>query len=187
MASRQRQKQLIDLRSVIENTPEKVENTSKLIGIVKLDTALYAAKKEPVPMAERTAFGEELLEAVKSNVLKASERLFDTYQGFSIMLPANMTEEHPYIYVRSTNSGVYYVDMGGDSPLGCSKRIDYLLDHFEDKLQSLSKQLDEAINRQKEAEADLESGNPYLEQITALTEELADIDKKLTESEDKAS
>lgn len=187
MASRQRQKQLIDLRSVIENTPEKVENTSKLIGIVKLDTALYAAKKEPVPMAERTAFGEELLEAVKSNVLKASERLFDTYQGFSIMLPANMTEEHPYIYVRSTNGGVYYVDMGGDSPLGCSKRIDYLLDHFEDKLQSLSEQLDETINRQKEAEADLEGGNPYLEQITALTEELADIDKKLTESEDKAS
>ena len=82
-------------------------------------------------MEERAAFGEELLEAVLDNEMQGEERVFDTYQGFSIFLPAGMDLKHPYVFVRSKNGGSYRVEMGTDKPLGCAMRVDHLLDGLE--------------------------------------------------------
>lgn len=133
IAGRQRQRQLMDLRAVIEGTPAKISKLNNLVRTVRADIALYEDSREVVPVAEREAFGEELIDAINGNALRESERVFDVYQGFSVILPANMLSDRPFVFVQSCNGGKYYLEMKKDKPLGCSKSIDYLLDHLGDR------------------------------------------------------
>lgn len=130
MSGRQRQKQLIDLRAVIDSVPDKIKSLKELRRKALRDIERYTRYKETVPMEERHAFGEELLEAIIDNVMREKERVFDTYQGFEIILPANMMKDKSYVYVTSNDGGKYYVEMDGDKALGCAMRIDRLLSLF---------------------------------------------------------
>lgn len=187
MASRQRQKQLVELRSVAEKAPGTLREIAELIAVSKKDWKLYEKCRVPIPNEERIALGEELLAALKENVLKNEERFFDTYQGFSVFLPDNMAADHPYVTVRSQNGGCYYVDMDGGSPLGCSKRLDWFLEHFSDRIRSLKADQKQTENRHSDALAELEKGNPFPAAISAYSDLLAEIDKQLAECEVHAS
>ena len=96
-----------------------------------------------------------------------------------------MSEEHPYIHVCTENGGTHFVEMDGKSPIGCSRRIDNVLEHLTDRLRLLEKHLQETINAQIQAKKDLEKGNPHFEEITTLKKKLAEIDKQLNESENE--
>lgn len=187
MASRQRQKQLMELRAVIESVPGRLDELADARKKAERDLERYAANKESIPMDERRAFGEELLEALRDNGLRESERVFGWYQGFDIVLPANMLPDRPYIFVRGKSGGSYYLEMDGDKALGCAMRIDRLLEDLPKRIKSLEEQAADTRKQSAEALADLEQGNPYQEQISELTAELARIDKELSETEEKAS
>ena len=187
MSSRQRQKQLIDLRAVIDSIPDKISSLKELRRKALRDIDRYTKCKETVPMEERHAFGEELLEAILDNILSEKERVFDTYQGFEIILPANMMRDNPYIYVTSKDGGKYYVEMDGDKALGCAMRIDRLLEDLPNRVKNFEDQIANAKKQREEAEQDLEQGNPYQDTIETLVRELESIDKKLSETEGKES
>lgn len=187
IAFRQRQKQLIDLRSIVDSTPSELDALSEQLRITSKDVDLYASFKETVPQEERLAFGEELLTAVNDNHLKTFERVFDNYQGFDVILPANMDFERPYVFVKSINGGSYYVDMKTDKPLGCAKRLDYLLEHLPDNVDSFKEQISLTEKRRQEALMDIDSGNVYEIQVEALENELAEIDRLLAEDEEKSA
>lgn len=183
MAARTRQKQIAALRSVIDTTPKQLQKLRKLKKTIKADSYQYRRDKESISNDERIAFGEELIAALLDNKLMPEERNFDEYQGFTIVLPANMMYEKPYLYICSVNGGRYYLEMDTDKPMGCSKSIDYLLEHLLDRANNVKVQIEQAIKHKEEAERDLEYGNPYHEEITKLEEELAIIDKELNEKE----
>ena len=187
ISSRQRQKQLIDLRTVIESTPDRIKKVGELRKKALLDTDYYIKKKENVPAEERRAFGEELLDALRDNHLRETDRIFDRYQGFDIILPANMMRERPYVFVARNGGGKYFVEMDGDKALGCAMRIDHLLEDLPNRVHSFEKQIAEAEQQCIEAEADLDAGNPYQDQVEALAAELEKIDKQLEEAGGKAS
>lgn len=186
-SGRQRQKQLIDLRAVVESTPGKLERLRDLQKKALRDVAAYAACRESVPMEERRAFGEELQAAILDNGMRETERVFDRYQGFDVILPAHMAPEKPFVFVTRAGGGRYCVEMDGDKTLGCAMRIDRLLEDLPARAASFAAQLADAEKQREEAEADMESGNPYQEQIEALAAELADIDKQLAQAGGKAS
>lgn len=187
IASRQRQKQLIDLRAVIENAPIQIEKIKELIRLTKKDKAFYEKNRVSIPLSERGAFGEELLEALRTNALREQERIFDDYQGFTVVLPANMMSDKPYVYIRRENGGNYYLDMDTDKPMGCAQRIDRLLDGFGERIKSLKKQQITVSIQMSEAEADIEKGNPNESKIEELMKELTSIDEELSEENKEVS
>ena len=184
MSGRQRQKQLIDLRAVIDSILDKISSLKELRRKALRDIDRYTKCKETVPMEERHAFGEELLEAILNNILSEKERVFDTYQGFEIILPANMMRDKPYIYVTSCDGGKYYVEMDGDKALGCAMRIDRLLEDLPNRVNNFEDQIANAEKQREEAEQDLEQGNPYQGMIETLVRELESIDKELSGTEE---
>lgn len=186
ISCRQRQKQLIELRSVVDNVPAELESLQCRHAVTSLDIELYRKSKEVIPHDERLSFGEELLDAIKGNHMKNTERLFDNYQGFDIYLPASMDCEKPHIYIRSSNGGVYHLEMETDKPLGCAMRIDHLLEHLPDKVKAFEEQIHQAKQQRAEALADIENGNKYQTEVDLLEEELAEIDRCLA-YEDKSA
>ncbi len=187
IACRHRQKQLLDLQTVVESAPAELDRLTALLERTAADARDYAENREVIPMEERAAFGEELLEAVLDNELYGEERIFDTYQGFSVCLPAGMDLKHPYVVLRSQNGASYRVEMGTDKPLGCAMRVDHLLDGLGQRVQSIEEQLENTRKRQLEAEIDLEKGNPYVLQVEELEQELCEIDRRLSETDEKSA
>lgn len=187
ISCRQRQKQLIDLRAVVDNVPAELERLKKHHAITSLDIELYNTSKEVIPQDERIAFGEELIDAIRDNHMQNTERLFDHYQGFDVFLPANMNCEKPHIYVRSSNGGAYYLEMETDKPLGCAMRIDHLLEHLSDRVLSFEEQMARAKKQREEALVDIERGNTYQDEVEKLEINLAEIDRQLAETEGKSA
>lgn len=176
----QKQSQLLEAAAIIAETPGKLDELIKRRDIVRKDKKLYKRSKEKIPNDERIAFGEELLDALNGNNIVDRERVFTEYQGFQIVLPANMLVEKPYIYIKSKHHGVYYNDMTDvTTALGCSKSIDYLLEHLDERLKSLTMDIHNIKKNCEMAKADYEAGNPYEEELEQLYKELEVIDKEI--------
>ncbi len=181
---RGRQKQLKQLEIVVATVPSHISKLQNLAAIADKDYELYSGVKASVPNDERIAFGEELLEALKENVMFECDRVFDKYQGFEIVLPKLMTEEHPFVIARSSNGGSYICDVDEDkTPLGCSKTIDYVLEHLGSRADKYRADIEIEENNLSEAKKDLSFENPYLEEIDRLKTELAVIDKLLEDGQ----
>lgn len=184
IAFRSRRKELMDVCEISAKIPEQIARLDELVAIAKKDIKLYAENKESVKNDERLSFGEELIDALKTNVLRNNERLFDYYQGFNICLPAEMRFEQPFIIIKSKNGGAYSVEIDLEKPAGCTKRIDYVLDHLDDKIAALRTTKRSAVKRKEDAEINLSKGNTHQNIIDELTAELAEIDRKLNEIEE---
>lgn len=181
IAFRSRQREIQQLKAVIEAIPEKLAKLKRLSKQARRDYELYIAVKEPISNEERGAFGEELIEALRDNVEIEKERYFDKYQGFSVMLPANMNEKYPHILLVSENGNAYYCEMDLDNktPLGVTKTIDYILDHLLERAEKLHQERELVKKQLFEAKNDLKRENPYSEEIEAIKKELSDIDSAL--------
>ncbi len=190
IASRLRQKQMQELRTVIETMPEKIADTTGKARLAQHDSAWFRSEKRTVSIEERLSFGEELLLAVSDNVLAEEERVFDTYRGFTVVLPSIMTADNQYVLIRSPLGGEYVCQMNEDkTPLGCCKTIDYLLDRLSDRAEKLFEQAEIYRRRLKDAAEDLDRENPHIAQIENLKKKLHDIDIMLENGikEEKAS
>ncbi|MBQ3137646.1 MAG: DEAD/DEAH box helicase family protein [Clostridia bacterium] len=183
VASRARQKQLQELRSVIDISSRKVGEYKALAQLARDDYRFYGENKASVPNEERIAFGEELLEAVGSNVGVSTEREFDTYMGFDIVLPANMSDEYRHILVKREGGGVYLCEIDKEkTALGCSKSIDYLLEHLDGRAENFEALAFSCEKRISEAQDDMKDENPYLAVIEQLKFQLSVIDAELEEN-----
>ena len=182
--ARKRRKKLVELRTLIEELPSRIETLTDLRNKAALDAARYKSGRERVGMDERRAFGEELLEALGENVLRGKESFFGWYQGFDIILPANMIKDRPFVYVSAAGGGKYHLEIEGDKPLGCAMRVDKLLEGLPDRVKKLEEQISEAYKEGEDAEKEIEIGNPYQDEVEALAKTLAEIDKKLFEAEE---
>ena len=179
IASTQRQRTLMQLRSIIEEIPETIEKLKQLKATAKADNDYYRSRRGRVNKHERESFGDALLAAVRGNGMCETERFFDSYQGFDVILPMNMTFDDPFVIVRSRNGGSYRVEMDGDKALGCAKRIDNLLDGLPAYMAELDRQILEQRRKRRAAEAELDLGNPYKEEIESLLDQLNKIDEKI--------
>ncbi len=184
MAYRVRQRELGEVRFVLDKMPGKISGFNEQISVIRKDIGLYTENREIVPNDERRCFGEELIEALKDNVMLPSERLFDRYQGFDVFLPASMKPERPHVLVKSANGGVYYVEIDADKPVGCSRRVDYMLDHLADRIAALKVCKRTAARRMADAKQNLDKGNAYQDTVDRLTRELSEIDLELKAAEE---
>ena len=184
IAFRMRQKQLANLRAFTEESPARIRRLNGVCANIQNDIARYAAAKTSVPREEREAFGDELLFALADNVLAERERVFDSYQGFEIVLPAYMEADQPHVLVRSGRGSVYQVEMKDAKALGCAMRIDHLLEHLPERLENVQTQIEAERRQCGDAYKDLEQGNPYQDTVDELSRALAEIDARLAAEEE---
>ena len=176
---RKRRRELTEFEEALEEIPEKGAKLKRLIEQGKEDIRHYKQNKESLGQEEREAFGAELLEELQRNTLQPKERVFDSYQGFDVVLPKNMSQERPYVILKRKNGGSYYIKMDGDKALGCSKRLDYFLEHLPQRSQEQKEELLALKRNFAQAKAEISKGNPYDQELLDAIERLNAIDKQL--------
>ena len=98
------------------------------------------------------------------------------YRGFKVILPANMREENPFVWLQRV--GRYYVELG-DTEVGGLIRIDNFLDSLEQHIDRLTDNLVSISARREHINLELLKNESYTEEIEELKERLEKLDKKL--------
>lgn len=114
--------------------------------------------------------------AIREHVLETKEKTLTSYRGFDIVLPANMTLEKPYVWLKK--SGKYYVELG-DTDIGNLIRIDNYLDSLEDHLSKLMLNLEKLREKEKDIRFELSKDESYTDQIETYKNKVKKLDKKL--------
>jgi len=179
ISCQQRRKEMRKLWELVEQLPEKIAKKEHFIEIVEGDIEHYALHRGTISMEERDSFGVELLEALENNVMHQEDRVFDWYQGFEVVLPKHMTQEKRYVLLCRKSGGTYHVKMDGDRPLGCSRRLDFVLENLQKRKNKHETDKIAFIDDYQEAKKNLETGNPYEEELTLAKKELEQIDIEL--------
>lgn len=164
-----------------------------LPGIIKDKEAEYWACRDDACFAEKTQergkrnrseleseerqkMREIITASVQNNVMQRDERTLMKYRGFIIVLPAGMTENHPFIYL--VRKGKYRVDMS-DKEKGTLVRIDNYLDKLGARADSVHEKLDTYRKEQRDIDKELRKTSDYSQLIEAKEKELAKIDERL--------
>ena len=177
--SRQREQELKKMDTVIAETPQILEKLKDQKTHLALDLAHALANRESLTKEERNAFGEDVLEALTENSFLETDRKFDTLHGCSILLPAGMNPERPFLLIEGVSGNRYKVDMRDAKTGGCIQRIEYALFHLNESIERIETKIKNAIEQRTNAKAEVRKGNPYASDVLRLTEKLLDIDEQL--------
>ena len=110
-----------------------------------------------------------------------TDRRFDTLHGCSILLPAGMNPERPFLLAEGISGNHYKVDMRDAKTGGCIQRIEYVLFHLDESIARVEAKIQNAIDQKTNAKAEIRKGNPYASDVLRLTEKLLDIDEQLNQ------
>ena len=130
----------------------------------------------PADEKQRQSIRQQLYNGVVGNTLKDKERPLMEYRGFEIILPANMLESRPFVWLRG--AGKYYVEMGF-SDVGMLVRTDNYIDELEQQLEHLQEGLDKFEGRERDIRTLLAEKTGCTEQIAKCRDQLAKIDIRL--------
>ena len=125
---------------------------------------------------KRKTLRELIGTAIREHVLETKEKTLISYRGFDIVLPANMTLEKPYVWLKK--SGKYYVELG-DTDIGNLIRIDNYLDSLGDHLSKLMLNLEKLREKEKDIRFELSKDESYTDQIETYKNKVKKLDKKL--------
>ena len=114
--------------------------------------------------------------AVKENAGRNAESLLLHYKGFDIILPSDMNELKPYVWLCHT--GRYQIEMG-DTETGNLMRIDYFLEDLTEKVKKLTLGLEKSEERVKAIHVELDRNENYTDQIAFLEQKIKQIDNAL--------
>lgn len=177
----------IRLEKELLEIPGQIHNQIDLIEYCKQDLAFYTEWRKINPPAEDSKLKKEEAEkrktlrefigtAIRKHVLETKEKTLISYRGFDIVLPANMTLEKPYVWLKK--SGKYYVELG-DTDIGNLIRIDNYLDSLGDHLSKLMLNLEKLREKEKDIRFELSKGESYINQIETYKNKVKNLDKKL--------
>lgn len=177
----------IRLEKELLEMPGQIHNQIDLIQYCKQDLAFYTEWRKINPPVEDSKLKKEEAEkrktlreligtAIREHVLETKEKTLISYRGFDIVLPANMTLEKPYVWLKK--SGKYYVELG-DTDIGNLIRIDNYLDSLGDHLSKLMLNLEKLREKEKDIRFELSKDESYTDQIETYKNKVKKLDKKL--------
>lgn len=177
----------IRLEKELLEMPGQIHNQIDLIQYCKQDLAFYTEWRKINPPVEDSKLKKEEAEkrktlrefigtAIREHVLETKEKTLISYRGFDIVLPANMTLEKPYVWLKK--SGKYYVELG-DTDIGNLIRIDNYLDSLGDHLGKLMLNLEKLREKEKDIRFELSKDESYTDQIETYKNKVKKLDKKL--------
>ena len=174
------QKKTIESHILLEKElleiPSKIKYQNDLIAKCEKDIDFYNLNKRDYTKEERKALREQLFEALGNNILMQKETPLTMYQGFQIILPSNMTDKKPFVWLQK--NGKYYVAMG-DTEVGTLIRVDNFLESLNEHLEKLMKTIAELEQRKIDGKTELSKKEDYTDKIEETKQRLESIDKKL--------
>ncbi len=166
----------IELEQELSDLPRKLSYQKDLIKKCEADITFYQTNRRVYDKAERKALREDLFSEMKDNILMQTERQMLTYQGFEIILPANMTAVKPFVWLQK--NGRYYVELS-DSEVGGLVRIDNYLDNLPVHLNTLKERHRYLTSRRTAIRNELANKQDYTDQIEKMKQRIAAIDEEL--------
>lgn len=163
------------LEQELASLPQKIENQARIIEKTKADIEHYAIHKEPFEHKVKKELSEMIYNALCEHAMSPEEESFIEYQGFDIILPQNMPETKPYVWVQ--RNGRYFLEIF--TTTGALARVDYMLDNLDKTLQKQTEVYDHYVESEKNAREELAREQGYTEQIAECKEKLKKLDKKL--------
>lgn len=185
------QLKLVDSRIRMEKEllemPGKMSNQKNNIAGCEADIAYYTGWKRANPAPsdnkvkkdaaeKRKQLRDYIHSSLMGYVLEPKEKILMTYRGFKIILPANMTREKPYVWLK--RDGRYYVELG-DTNTGNLIRIDNFLDDLQTHLDKLNKGLAKLWERERQLKEELRKEESFSDEIENCRQKLEKLDKKL--------
>lgn len=185
------QRKLIETRLRMETElrelPAQISHQEKLIENARKDKDFYGQYTNTLPIPATTAeknaeaalradVRKRLFAAIRANELKTAESALLEYRGFTVVLPANMKREKPFVWLQ--RAGRYYVELG-DTEVGGLIRIDNFLENLDAHIEKLCKGLFDLRDKDNQIRAELERKESYTEKIEELKDQLERLDKKL--------
>ena len=174
------QKKLVDMRIALgkelNDIPSKIAYQNSLIEKCAADIAFYEKNKREYKKEERRIIRKRIFDAVRENSFATAETELMNYQGFTVVLPANMSAEKPYVWL--VREGRYYTEIG-DSEIGALIRVDNCLGELKEHLNELNNGLDKLTDRERSIAAQLAKEDSYQGKIEECKARLDKIDKKL--------
>ena len=156
--------------------PKKIEELQELISNYTYDYAIYGSSKIDYSAEERNELKNYLYEEVSNNIMMKEERSLITYQGFEIVLPMNMTEPKPYLWLIATHKHKVEVS---NSAMGYLIRIDNYLENLGRKKKEFEQEVLMLLEKEKSIKIALDSQIDYEPLILELRKKLEEIDKEL--------
>ncbi|MGM9681182.1 MAG: helicase-related protein [Eubacteriales bacterium] len=155
--------------------PGKIDSLREQVSHVVHD---IAGLSDSPPSGGENAkhIGEVILTALSGWIGENTERELTGYRGFTLILPAGMTKEKPYLWVQGSER--YYVE-AGNTPIGMIRRLDRRLSTLTEVLIEFNRRLEQSEQELAELNAILEKPDPYAERLTQLEERLRAIDRRL--------
>lgn len=176
---RQREQDLKIMESVVSGFPAALAKLEERKQRLEQDYQHFLTHRESLSKADRDAFGEEVLDALRDNFCVEAERWFDDLHGFRILLPAYMKHERPAILIEGVSGNRYDVDMRDAKAGGCIQRAEYILMHLNERVQAVDIEIAKASVQAEHARAEIRKGNSYAEEVACMSEKLLDIDEEL--------
>ena len=185
------QRKLVDSRIRMEKEllemPGKISNQENNIAQCEADIAFYNGWKQENPEPVDSKAKKEATEKRKhlrgyihssliGYVLEPKEKALTTYRGFEIILPANMTREKPYIWLK--RNGRYYVELG-DTNTGNLIRIDNFLDDLQKHFDKLKNGFAKLQEREYQLKEELKKHESFSDEIEECRKKLEILNKKL--------
>ena len=185
------QRKLVESRIRMEKElleiPGKKYNQENNIAGCEADIAYYTGwkKANPAPSdnkvkkdsaEKRKQLRDYIHSSLMGYVLEPKEKILMTYRGFEIILPANMTREKPYVWLK--RNGRYYVELG-DTNTGNLIRIDNFLDDLQTHLDKLKKGFAKLQEREYQLKDELKKNESFSDEIEECRKKLEILDKKL--------
>ena len=174
------EKELLEMPGQIHNQIDLIEYCKQDLAFYtewrKINTPVEDSKLKKEEAEKRKTLREFIGTAIREHVLETKEKTLTSYRGFDIVLPANMTLEKPYVWLKK--SGKYYVELG-DTDIGNLIRIDNYLDSLEDHLSKLIQNLEKLREKEKDIRFELSKDESYTDQIETYKNKVKKLDKKL--------
>ncbi len=173
------QTELLELPGLITNQENRIIKCKNDIGFERrwIEMNNFEETRRDKKNAEfRKKIRETIANGLKSHYLEIKEKKLINYRGFDIILPANMTKEKPFVYLK--REGKYYVELG-DTETGNLIRIDNYLDSLDEKLKEYEKGLSNYKTRKADIEDELEKKENYYDKIKQLKNEVKQLDRVL--------
>ena len=174
------QRKTIEAQHALERRLLELPNETKRLHALAVkarnDRDYYALNKRECEQEERRELRARIHQAVMDNHLQPQDRTLLTYQGFDVVLPANMLSEKPFVWLR--REGRYYVELG-DGERGVLIRIDNALDGLNDIYMKHYANYRELKLSEDRMKTELAKNESYADKIEQLREKLATIDEKL--------
>lgn len=168
----------IELEKELQEIPDKIANQSNVAQKCLSDVRAFEANRLEHTRDERRELKQKLADAILEHINKSpNEEVFAMkYCGFDIVLPANISQDKPYLWLR--NEGNYYLELG-ESFQGAIVRVDNFLEKLNEHYQKMLDDLETLKIKQEALKEELSCCEDYSERIADIKLRLEKIDKKL--------